>query len=103
MYPRRLRCYLEARWPLHPPSRFLSVSRRSASSSSCLRTTFDPAALGERVSALEAEMGSPGFWEDQERAASVSAEHARTNRRLATYRELEADVEDLEPLAELAE
>ncbi len=48
-------------------------------------------------------MGAPGFWEDQERAAQVSAEHARTTRRLSTYRELERDVEDLEPLAELAE
>ncbi len=48
-------------------------------------------------------MGAPGFWEDQERAAQVSAEHARASRRLATYRDLERDVEDLEPLAELAE
>jgi peptide chain release factor 2 len=48
-------------------------------------------------------MGAPGFWEDQERAAQVSAEHARTSRRLSTYRELESDVDDLEPLAELAE
>src|SRR5947209_7506332 len=48
-------------------------------------------------------MGEPGFWDDQEQAASVSAEHARATRRLATYRELERDVDDLEPLAELAE
>jgi peptide chain release factor 2 len=48
-------------------------------------------------------MGAPGFWDDQERAAQVSAEHARTSRRLSTYRDLERDVEDLEPLAELAE
>jgi peptide chain release factor 2 len=48
-------------------------------------------------------MGAPGFWDDQERAAQVSAEHARTTRRLSTYRDLERDVEDLEPLAELAE
>jgi len=68
-----------------------------------LRITFDPAELSERVQALEREMGAPGFWEDQERAAKVSAEHARTSRRLATYTELERDVEDLEPLAELAE
>jgi peptide chain release factor 2 len=68
-----------------------------------LRTTFDPAELNERVGALEQEMGAPGFWEDQERAAQVSAEHARASRRLSTYRELERDVEDLEPLAELAE
>jgi len=48
-------------------------------------------------------MGAPGFWEDQEQAARVSAEHARVSRRLSTYRELERDIEDLEPLAELAE
>jgi peptide chain release factor 2 len=48
-------------------------------------------------------MGEPGFWEDQERAAQVGAEHARASKRLALYRELERDVEDLEPLAELAE
>jgi peptide chain release factor 2 len=48
-------------------------------------------------------MGEPGFWDDQERAPKVSAEHARTTRRLAEYRDLERDVNDLEPLAELAE
>jgi peptide chain release factor 2 len=48
-------------------------------------------------------MGEPGFWDDQERAASVSAEHARASRKLSEFRELESDVGDLEPLAELAE
>jgi peptide chain release factor 2 len=48
-------------------------------------------------------MGEPGFWDDQERAAGVSAEHARISRRLSVFRELESDVADLEPLAELAE
>ncbi len=48
-------------------------------------------------------MGEPGFWDDQERAAGVSAEHARTSRKLSEFRELERDVQDLEPLAELAE
>jgi peptide chain release factor 2 len=48
-------------------------------------------------------MGEPGFWEDQERAARISAEHARTTRKLGVFRDLERDVEDLEPLAELAE
>jgi peptide chain release factor 2 len=59
--------------------------------------------LSERADALEQEMGEPGFWDDQERAARISAEHSRTTRRLATYRELDRDVEDLGPLAELAE
>ncbi len=48
-------------------------------------------------------MGEPGFWDDQERAAAITAEHARTARKLATYQELARDVDDLEPLAELAE
>ena len=48
-------------------------------------------------------MGAPGFWDNQERAAKVSAEHARVTRRLNTFRELDRDVEDLDPLAELAE
>jgi peptide chain release factor 2 len=48
-------------------------------------------------------MGEPGFWDDQERAAQVGAEHARAGKRLTLYRDLERDVEDLEPLAELAE
>jgi peptide chain release factor 2 len=47
-------------------------------------------------------MGQPGFWEDQERAARVSAEHARTSRRLAAFRELEREAGDLDQLAELA-
>jgi peptide chain release factor 2 len=57
----------------------------------------------ERSAALEAEMGEAGFWDDQERAAAVSAEHARISRKLSVFRTLETDVEDLEPLAELAE
>ena len=48
-------------------------------------------------------MGEPGFWDDQERAAEVGAEHARASKRLQLYRDLERDVDDLEPLAELAE
>jgi len=45
----------------------------------------------------------PGFWDDPERAAKTGAEHARLQRRLETFRALEADAEDLEGLAELAE
>ena len=48
-------------------------------------------------------MGAAGFWDDQERAPQVTAEHARASRKLAVFRELEDDVDDLEPLAELAE
>ncbi len=47
-------------------------------------------------------MGAEGFWEDSERAAEVSAEHSRRSRRLEAFRELQADVEDLDALAEMA-
>jgi peptide chain release factor 2 len=47
-------------------------------------------------------MGVPGFWDDQERAAKVSAEHSRAQRKLNEYRRLEADIDDLEALEELA-
>src|SRR5919199_4172507 len=47
-------------------------------------------------------MQAPGFWDDQERAAKVSADHARASRKLAAYRELEGELDDLEALEELA-
>jgi peptide chain release factor 2 len=47
-------------------------------------------------------MQRPGFWDDQERAASVSAEHARAQRRLQAFASLQSDVDDLDELAELA-
>ncbi|MHB1570766.1 MAG: peptide chain release factor 2 [Solirubrobacteraceae bacterium] len=64
---------------------------------------LDPDALTERVAALEEDMGRSGFWDEPEQAAKISSEHARASRRLATFRELRRDVEDLEPLAELAQ
>ena len=47
-------------------------------------------------------MGIEGFWDDSERAASVSAEHARASRRLETFSALQSDVDDLDGLAEMA-
>jgi peptide chain release factor 2 len=72
-------------------------------SSSCLRTIFDPAGLSERVAALESQMEAPGFWDDAEAAAKVSAEHAKTSKRLQTFTTLEGDIDDLEGLVELAQ
>ncbi len=47
-------------------------------------------------------MSESGFWDDQENAAGVSAEHARAARRLEEFGALQTDVEDLESLAEMA-
>src|SRR4051794_31981340 len=68
-----------------------------------LRGGFDADALAARAEDLEQQMQAPGFWDDQQTAAKVSAEHARTTRRLETWRGLVSDVEDLDALAELAE
>jgi peptide chain release factor 2 len=47
-------------------------------------------------------MGEPGFWDDQAGAAKVGTDHARAQRRLELYRSVEADVDDLDMLVELA-
>jgi peptide chain release factor 2 len=56
--------------------------------------TFDPDALTARRDELERELASPGFWDDQQHAAAVSAEHARVTRRLERFQQLTHDYED---------
>ncbi len=58
--------------------------------------------MTERLAALEDEMGKAGFWDDVERAASVSSEHAKLERRLHTFSTLQDDVDDLDGLVEMA-
>jgi peptide chain release factor 2 len=64
--------------------------------------TFDPDALSARVAELEEAMGAPGFWDDQQRAAGISSEHARLSRRRERYDALSSEVEDTGQLIELA-
>ena len=45
-------------------------------------------------------MQAPGFWDDQARAAKVSAEHARLQKQIETFRSLESDLDDFEELTE---
>src|SRR6266542_1558320 len=47
---------------------------------------------------LEQELGSPGLWDDQQRAARISAEHARLSRRLERYRRLVQEYQDAQEL-----
>jgi peptide chain release factor 2 len=64
--------------------------------------TFDPDALRTRLGDLERELGSPGFWDDQQRAARTSSEHARLSRRLERYDRLSTEAGDLRELVQLA-
>ena len=64
--------------------------------------TFDPDALSARVAKLEEAMGAPGFWDDQQRAAGISSEHARLSRRRERYDTLAREVDDTSQLLQLA-
>ena len=64
--------------------------------------TFDPIGLKARLASLEDEMGEPGFWDDQAKAAKLSSEHARLQRRLERYESLASEAEDLAELVGLA-
>jgi peptide chain release factor 2 len=57
--------------------------------------TFDPAALKARLDELETELAKPDFWNDPQRAAKLSAEHQRAQRKLDRYDALLANVEFL--------
>ncbi len=56
--------------------------------------TFDPDALAVRRDQLEQELSAPGFWDDQARAAAVSAEHARITKRLERFERLSQEYKD---------
>ena len=58
--------------------------------------TFDVATLTARRSELEEELAKPDFWSDQQRAARLSAEHARVQRKLDRYDRLQSNVSFLE-------
>jgi peptide chain release factor 2 len=63
--------------------------------------TFDPDRVAARLAELEEELGAPGFWDDQQHAASVSAEHARLQRRLDRYERLNREYADAVELLEM--
>ena len=60
--------------------------------------TFDPDALRGRIAELEAQLGAPGFWDDQAKAAHSSSEHSRLARKLERFDTLTRDYEDAKEL-----
>jgi peptide chain release factor 2 len=63
--------------------------------------TFDLPELKSRLATLEEELGRPGFWDDPQRAASVSSEHARLTKRLERYERLQREHDDAVELLEM--
>jgi peptide chain release factor 2 len=89
-----------------PSSSDLTVSQRLAQIKSALEVLhdgIDPDALMARAAELEARMGEPGFWDDSDAAAKVSAEHSRASRKAEAFATLTSDAADLEDLAEMAQ
>src|SRR3954462_2156602 len=66
-------------------------------------STFDPVTLEQRLVGLEEEMNAPGFWDDQNRAARVSSDHARTSRKLEGYRTLVRELDDARELTAMGD
>jgi peptide chain release factor 2 len=58
--------------------------------------TFDVPALNDRLRELEEELGKPDFWSDQQRAARLSTEHSRIQRKLQRFEALQDNVRFLE-------
>ena len=54
--------------------------------------TFDVASLTSRLAELEDELAQPDFWSDQQRAAKLSGEHTRVQRKLQRYERLQSNV-----------
>ena len=59
--------------------------------------------LREQLVEYNEDMGSPGFWDDTERAQKVSAKASSVERRIKHYESLIARADDIEVLMELAE
>src|SRR5207245_5111845 len=90
------------KWPTRN-SRFGSSSKGSGPSSTGSVVTFDPDRLRTRLAELEQELGQPGFWDDQQHAAAVSAEHARVAKRLERYDRLTREYDDARELLTMDE
>ena len=59
--------------------------------------------LREQMAEYQEDMGSPGFWDEPERAQKVSAKASQVERRIQHYESLSAKADDVEVLMELAE
>jgi peptide chain release factor 2 len=64
---------------------------------------LDPTELQTEVERLEDEMQQPGFWDDQEKAARISSEHSRAQKKLTDFQGLKDEADDLVDMAEMAE
>src|SRR3954453_5272953 len=75
----------------------------SSTGSSICETLFDLGDKATRREALEREMNSPSFWNDQEKAKAIIQELKSLNAVLKPFEELGRQADDLEASLELAD
>jgi peptide chain release factor 2 len=63
---------------------------------------FDLVVLNDRLVELEAEMGRPGFWDNQELAQRLVQELKRTKELVEPWGKLESEIADLDEIIEIA-
>jgi peptide chain release factor 2 len=64
---------------------------------------FDGADFGKKIADLEAMAGSEGFWTDSSKAEKLMAELKALKARYEPWKDLEAEIDDIEVFFELAE
>ena len=65
--------------------------------------SINPDALGEELRQLEAQMGEPDFWNDVDAANKVNQRAKTLQNKIARYKKLVAQCDDLHTLLEMAE
>ncbi|MCK5827208.1 peptide chain release factor 2 [Candidatus Bipolaricaulota bacterium] len=63
---------------------------------------FDSASTEAEITAMEAEMAEPGFWDDRKRAAGISQQVERKRSALRRYQRVDDELEDVEILHQMA-
>jgi len=84
------------------PEELKSAIEEIRSGLSWARDYLDPPAQEARLADLDRQMEAPGFWDDQQKAAKISSERARVQRKLETMSSLESEVAELDSMLELA-
>jgi len=63
---------------------------------------FDPTGLWGEIGRREAEMAAPGFWNDRDRAKSLSQQVERARSKLTSYIDVATELEEIELLHRMA-